>query len=76
MTGTDCLDSTVNVFQEDDDLDDDYSEDGGAECFICMSDMTDIRIHHECMVRIAIFVQRITVWHHKACRVMTNGDLE
>ena len=35
-----------------------------------------IRIYHECEDRIIKSVKRITVWHHKACRVMTNGDLE
>ena len=35
-----------------------------------------IRIHHECEVGIKKSVPRITIWHHEACRVMTNGDLE
>ena len=35
-----------------------------------------IRICHECEGRIGNSVPRITVWHHKACRVMTNGDPE
>ena len=35
-----------------------------------------IRIHHECEGRIEKYVPRIAVWHHEACRVMTNGDLE
>ena len=30
--------------------------------------------YHECEGRIEKSVPRITVWHHKACRVMTNGD--
>ena len=33
-----------------------------------------LRIHHECEGRIETYVPRITDWHHKACRVMTNGD--
>ena len=35
-----------------------------------------IRIYHECKGRIETFVPRITVRHHDACRVMTNGDPE
>ena len=35
-----------------------------------------IRIYHECEGRIEKSVTRITVCHHKACRVMTNGNLE
>ena len=35
-----------------------------------------IRIYHECEGRIGKSVPRITVWHHEACRVMTNGDPE
>ena len=35
-----------------------------------------IRIYHEFEGRIEKSVPRITVWHHKACRVMTNGDPE
>ena len=35
-----------------------------------------IRIYHECEGRIEKPVCRITVWHHKACQVMTNGDPE
>ena len=34
-----------------------------------------IRILHECEGRIEKSVPRIIFWHHKACRVMTNGDL-
>ena len=34
-----------------------------------------IRIYHECKGRIEKSVPRITVWQHKAFRVMTNGDL-
>ena len=36
----------------------------------------NIRIYHKCEGRIEKSVQRIAVWHRKACRVMTNGDLE
>ena len=34
-----------------------------------------IRIHHECKGRIDLdkLVQRIPVWNHEACRVMTKG---
>ena len=35
-----------------------------------------IRINHECEARIDKSVPRIAVWHHEACRVMTNGDHE
>ena len=35
-----------------------------------------MRIFHECEGRIEKSVPTIAVWHHKACRVMTNGDLE
>ena len=34
----------------------------------------NIRTYHECGVRIEKSVPRIAVWHHEACRVMTNGD--
>ena len=34
------------------------------------------RIYHECEGRIEKSVPRVAVWHHKACRVMTNGDPE
>ena len=33
-------------------------------------------IYHECEGRIEKSVPRITVWHHQACRVMTNGGPE
>ena len=33
-----------------------------------------IRIYHECEGRIEKTVLRVAVWHHEACRVMTNGD--
>ena len=36
----------------------------------------NIRIYHECEGGIEKSVPRITDWHHKACRVMTNGDPE
>ena len=35
-----------------------------------------IRIYHKCEGRIEKSVPRITVWHHEACRVMTNSDPE
>ena len=35
-----------------------------------------IRIYHEFEGEIEKSVPRITVWHHEACRVMTNGDPE
>ena len=35
-----------------------------------------IRIYHECAGGIEKYVPRITVWHHEACRVTTNGDPE
>ena len=35
-----------------------------------------IRIYLEFEGGIENFVQRISVWHHKVCRVMTNGDPE
>ena len=35
-----------------------------------------IRIHHKCEGEIEKSIPRITDWHHKACRVMTNGDRE
>ena len=31
-------------------------------------------IYHECEGSIEKSVLRIAVWHHEACRVMTNGD--
>ena len=33
-----------------------------------------IRIYHESEGRIEKSLPRIAVWHHEACRVMTNGD--
>ena len=35
-----------------------------------------IRIYHECEGKIEKSVLRIALWHHEACRVMTNGDPE
>ena len=35
-----------------------------------------IRIHHKCEGRIEKSVTRFAVWHHEACRVMTNSDHE
>ena len=35
-----------------------------------------IRMYHQCEGRIEKSIPRITVWHHEACRVMTNGDPE
>ena len=32
--------------------------------------------NHECEGRIEKSVPRMAVWHHEACRVMTNRDLE
>ena len=36
----------------------------------------NMRIYDECEGRIEKSIPRITVWHHEACRVMTNGDFE
>ena len=36
----------------------------------------NIRIYYECEGRIEKSVPRIAVWHHEACRVMTNCDPE
>ena len=38
--------------------------------------MNIIRIYHECKGGIEKSVPRITVWHHKACRVMKIVDPE
>ena len=35
-----------------------------------------IRIYHECVGRIEKSFLRIAIWHHEACRVITNGDPE
>ena len=40
------------------------------------SDNEHIRIQHECEDEIEKSILRITDWHHKACRVMTNDDHE
>ena len=34
----------------------------------------NVSIYHECEGRIEKSVPRIAIWHHEACRVMTNGD--
>ena len=39
-------------------------------------DPLHIRTYQECGGRIEKIVPRIAVWHHEACRVMTNGDPE
>ena len=39
-------------------------------------DQNIIRIYHECEGRIEKSVLRIAVWHHEACRLMTNVDPE
>ena len=36
----------------------------------------NIRTVHEYEVGVEKFILRITIWHYKACRVMTNGDPE
>ena len=36
----------------------------------------NIRIYHGCLVWTEISVTRVTVRHHKACRVMPNSDTE
>ena len=35
-----------------------------------------MRTYHECVGGIETTGPRITVWHHEACRVMTNRDCE
>ena len=35
-----------------------------------------VRIYHNCEGRVEKSVTRIAVWHHEACRVMTNSDPE
>ena len=47
--------------------------DPGCRCF---NPYENLRIYHECEGRIEKYVSRIVVWHHKACRVMTNCDPE
>ena len=41
-----------------------------------LSNKRPIRIFYECEGRIEKSTPRITVWHHEACLVMTNGDPE
>ena len=41
---------------------------------VCLSEK--IRIYHECEGMIVKSISRITVWHHEACPVRTNGDPE
>ena len=36
----------------------------------------ELRKYHECQDGTKKSVSRITIWHHEACRVMTNGDRE
>ena len=36
----------------------------------------NIKTYHECEGGIEKSIRLITVWHHKACRVMTNADPE
>ena len=36
----------------------------------------NIRIYHECKGKIKKSIPRMAVWHHEACQVMTNDDLE
>ena len=38
--------------------------------------LRNIRIHYECEDGIVKSIPRIIVWHHKACRVMTNRERE
>ena len=38
--------------------------------------VNNVRICHKCEGRIEKSVLRIAFWHHEACQVMTNGDLE
>ena len=49
-----------------------YLRTRGADDKSC--DWQNIRIYHECEGRIEKYVPRITVWHHEACRLMTNCD--
>ena len=48
-----------------------YVPSGAVEFVFGLSIM---RIYLECEGRIEKSVPRIAVWHHEACRVMTNGD--
>ena len=45
-------------------------------CFRCFYPCEIIRIYCECEGGIEKSVPMITDWHHKACRVMKNGDHE
>ena len=36
----------------------------------------NIRLNYECRIEIDIYIQRITVLNHEACRVIRNGDPE
>ena len=51
-----------------------YSVKEGLICSLILSN--NIRIYHECESKIEKSVPRIAVWHHEACRVITNGELE
>ena len=44
--------------------------------FLTHFSLKTIRIYYECEGGIERYVPRITIWHHKACPVMTNGDPE
>ena len=44
--------------------------------YIASLSLKNIRINHECVGRIEKSVPRIAIWHHEACRVMTNNDPE
>ena len=43
---------------------------------VIVFNMQTVRIYHECEVRMEKSIARIAIWHHEACRVMTNGDPE
>ena len=45
-------------------------------CRFTYFSVPNIRIHPACEGGIEKFALRIAVWHHEACRVMTNGDHE
>ena len=49
---------------------------GPALGILVLFTLGTIRIYHECEGRIEKSVSRIALWHHEACRVMTNGDPE
>ena len=46
------------------------------QCLMDVLQVCIIRIYHECEGRIDNSIPRINVWHHEACRVMTNCDHE